>query len=104
MVFEIDQPQVLEFARTLAQLVPPRLPTPRTIPVDLRYIGHVNALRDNGFNPPEPTAWIAEGFIYLLPEAQTACRTTSSPYLLGACSRLATEHMDAKALTTGLTG
>ncbi len=99
VVFEIDQPQVLEFkARTLAQLGATPAADLRTIPVDLRE-DWPNALRDNGFNPPEPTAWIAEGLlIYLPPEAQDRLLDNITA-LSAPGSRLATEHMDAKALT-----
>ena len=57
------------------------------------------ALRDAGFDPDRPTAWIAEGLLpYLPPDAQD--RLLDSITALSAPgSRLATEHMDAKALT-----
>lgn len=70
-VFEIDQPQVIEFkAATLAELGAAPQAELRTVPVDLRN-DWPKALADAGFDNSRPTAWIAEGlFGYLPPEAQ----------------------------------
>lgn len=70
-VFEIDQPQVIEFkAATLAELGAAPQAELRTVPVDLRS-DWPKALADAGFDKSRPTAWIAEGlFGYLPPEAQ----------------------------------
>jgi methyltransferase (TIGR00027 family) len=71
VVFEIDQPEVIEFkTRTLAELGAKPTADRRPVPVDLRN-DWATALRDAGFDPTAPTAWIAEGlFGYLPPEAQ----------------------------------
>jgi methyltransferase (TIGR00027 family) len=71
VVFEIDQPEVIEFkTRTLAELGAEPTADRRPVPVDLRN-DWATALRDAGFDPTAPTAWIAEGlFGYLPPEAQ----------------------------------
>jgi methyltransferase (TIGR00027 family) len=71
VVFEIDQPEVIEFkTRTLAELGAKPTTERRPVPVDLRN-DWATALRDAGFDPTAPTAWIAEGlFGYLPPEAQ----------------------------------
>lgn len=70
-VFEIDQPQVIEFkAATLAQLGAAPQAKLRTVAVDLRN-DWPKALVEAGFEASRPTAWIAEGlFGYLPPEAQ----------------------------------
>ncbi|MCA2245519.1 class I SAM-dependent methyltransferase [Mycobacterium sp. WUMAC-067] len=70
-VFEIDQPQVINFkATTLAQLGAAPQTELRTVAVDLRN-DWPKALVDAGFDTSRPTAWIAEGlFGYLPPEAQ----------------------------------
>lgn len=70
-VFEIDQPQVIEFkAATLAELGAAPQAELRTVSVDLRN-DWPKALADAGFDKSRPTAWIAEGlFGYLPPEAQ----------------------------------
>ncbi|MCV7227419.1 class I SAM-dependent methyltransferase [Mycolicibacterium komossense] len=71
VVFEIDQPEVIEFkTRTLADLGAEPTADRRAVPVDLRN-DWATALRDAGFDTTAPTAWIAEGlFGYLPPEAQ----------------------------------
>ncbi|ORA13415.1 SAM-dependent methyltransferase [Mycobacterium arosiense] len=70
-VFEIDQPQVIEFkAATLATLGAAPTAQLRTVAVDLRN-DWPKALVDAGFDKSRPTAWIAEGLLgYLPPEAQ----------------------------------
>jgi methyltransferase (TIGR00027 family) len=71
VVYEIDQPQVIEFkTRTLAELGAAATADRKTVAVDLRD-DWVGALRDIGFNTEQPTAWIAEGLLgYLPPDAQ----------------------------------
>jgi methyltransferase (TIGR00027 family) len=70
-VFEIDQPQVIEFrAATLAKLGAAPQAELRTVAVDLRN-DWPKVLAEAGFDKSQPTAWIAEGlFGYLPPEAQ----------------------------------
>lgn len=70
-VFEVDQPEVIEFkTRTLAELGAEPTADRRTVAIDLRH-DWSTALQDYGFDPSQPTAWIAEGLlIYLPPEAQ----------------------------------
>ena len=71
LVYEIDQPQVIEFkTRTLADLGAAPTADRKTVAVDLRD-DWVGALRDIGFSTEWPTAWIAEGLLgYLPPDAQ----------------------------------
>jgi methyltransferase (TIGR00027 family) len=71
VVYEIDQPQVIEFkTATLAGLGAQPTATRRTIPIDLRS-DWPTALRAAGLDAAAPTAWLAEGLlIYLPPEAQ----------------------------------
>jgi methyltransferase (TIGR00027 family) len=70
-VFEIDQPQVIEFkTTTLAGLGAQPTVDLRAVPVDLRDDWPA-ALRQAGFDEGRPTAWIAEGLLaFLPPEAQ----------------------------------
>jgi methyltransferase (TIGR00027 family) len=67
VVFELDQPQVLEFKR---EVLTARGDAPtaerREIAVDLRS-DWPQALRDSGFDASEPSAWIAEGLLIYLP-------------------------------------
>ena len=71
VVFEVDQPQVIEFkTRTLAELSARPTSDRRAVPIDLRDDWPA-ALRAAGFDPSQPTAWSAEGLLgYLPPEAQ----------------------------------
>ncbi|OBI49279.1 SAM-dependent methyltransferase [Mycobacterium kyorinense] len=70
-VFEIDQPQVLDFkAITLAAIGAQPTVDLRAVPIDLRHDWPA-ALQQAGFDPTTPTAWIAEGLVaFLPPEAQ----------------------------------
>jgi methyltransferase (TIGR00027 family) len=70
-VFEIDQPQVIEFktATMTALGAKPRVDL-QEVPIDLREDWPA-ALRQEGFDARRPTAWIAEGLLaFLPPEAQ----------------------------------
>jgi methyltransferase (TIGR00027 family) len=71
VVYEVDQPQVIEFkTTTLADLGAQPTTTRRTVPIDLRADWPA-ALRAAGLDADAPTAWLAEGLlIYLPPEAQ----------------------------------
>jgi methyltransferase (TIGR00027 family) len=71
VVYEIDQPQVIEFkTTTLAGIGAQPTTTRRTIPIDLRS-DWPTALLAAGLDAEAPTAWLAEGLlIYLPPEAQ----------------------------------
>ncbi|WP_425004047.1 class I SAM-dependent methyltransferase [Mycolicibacterium sp. S3B2] len=99
VVFEIDQPAVIDFkTQVLTEAGATPAAERRTVGVDLRD-DWPRALRDGGFDPGQPTAWIAEGLlIYLPPEAQDRLLDAVTE-LSAPGSRLATEHMDAKALT-----
>jgi methyltransferase (TIGR00027 family) len=70
-VFEIDQPQVLEFkAATVAELGARPTAEVRTVPVDLRH-DWPSALEQAGFDAGRPAAWAAEGLVgFLPPQAQ----------------------------------
>ncbi|QNI05756.1 class I SAM-dependent methyltransferase [Mycobacterium kubicae] len=70
-VFEVDQPQVIEFkTRTLAELGAEPTADRHPVAADLREDWPA-ALRRAGFDPAQLTAWIAEGLLGYLPaEAQ----------------------------------
>jgi methyltransferase (TIGR00027 family) len=71
VVYEIDQPQVIEFkSRTMAELCAQPSVYRRAVAIDLRYDWPA-ALKEAGFDASRPTAWSAEGLLgYLPPEAQ----------------------------------
>jgi methyltransferase (TIGR00027 family) len=91
VVYEIDQPQVIEFkTRTLADLGAEPTADRRVVAVDLRN-DWPTALRTAGFDPSQPTAWSAEGLLgYLPPEAQDRLLDTITA-LSAPGSRIATE-------------
>jgi methyltransferase (TIGR00027 family) len=96
VVYEIDQPKVIEFKNTtMASIGAAPTADRRTVSIDLRDDWPA-ALRRNGFDASKPTAWAAEGLLmYLPPDAQDRLfddiATLSAPG-----SRLATEyHPDA---------
>jgi methyltransferase (TIGR00027 family) len=68
-IFELDRPQVLDFKReVLAEHGAQPRAGRREIAVDLRD-DWPQALRNSGFDPAKPSAWIAEGLLIYLPAA-----------------------------------
>jgi methyltransferase (TIGR00027 family) len=92
-VYELDQPEVIDFkTKTLTGLGATPRADRRTVAIDLRN-DWPKALLDNGFDPTQPTAWIAEGLlIYLPPEAQDLLFDRINE-LSAPGSRVATEHI-----------
>jgi methyltransferase (TIGR00027 family) len=67
VVYEIDVPDVLSFkARTMLDMGAAPTAAVRHVPIDLRD-DWPTALRVAGFEPDEPSAWIAEGLLPFLP-------------------------------------
>jgi methyltransferase (TIGR00027 family) len=93
VVYEVDQPDVIAFkAGRLAALGAQPRAERRAVAVDLRD-DWPNALTDNGFDPSQRTAWIAEGLlIYLPPDAQDRLFDTITALSVPG-SRLATEQV-----------
>ncbi len=101
VVFELDQPRVLDFKRRALDGHTPRA-VRREIPVDLRD-AWPQTLRDNGFDPNEPSAWIAEGLLIYLPASAQRELFTGIDSLAAAGSHAAVEEaspMDAAAFET----
>ncbi|WP_101948380.1 class I SAM-dependent methyltransferase [Mycobacterium sp. 3519A] len=97
-VYEIDQPQVIEFkTATMTSIGATPTAERRTVAVDLRD-DWPEALRASGFDATKPTAWSAEGLlIYLPPDAQDRLFDNITA-LSAPGSQLATEyHPDAGA-------
>ena len=71
VVYEIDQPKVVEFkTATMARLGAEPTTERRTVSIDLRE-DWPTALRESGFDDTKPSAWSAEGLLmYLPPKAQ----------------------------------
>ena len=69
VVFELDQPRVLDFKReALAAHGAEPHAERREVAVDLRH-DWPRALRDSGFDPSMPSAFLAEGLLIYLPAA-----------------------------------
>ena len=78
VVYEIDQPKVIEFKNATMESIG-ATPTAehRAVSIDLRDDWPA-ALRRNGFDDTQPTAWSAEGLlVYLPPTLRTGSSTTS---------------------------
>jgi len=90
-VYEIDQPQVIEFkSRTLAELGAQPSAHRRAVAIDLRD-DWPTALQAAGFDATQPSAWSAEGLLgYLPPDAQDRLLDTITE-LSAPGSRIATE-------------
>lgn len=67
VVYELDQPRVLEFKRAVLADHAPKAER-REVAVDLRQDWPA-ALRDAGFDTGAPAAWLAEGLLIYLPAA-----------------------------------
>jgi methyltransferase (TIGR00027 family) len=93
IVYEIDQPQVIEFkTTTLSGLGADPTAERRTVSIDLRE-DWPTALQESGFDPSKPSAWSAEGLLpYLPPEAQDRLFDNITA-LSAPGSQLATEHI-----------
>jgi len=96
VVFELDQPQVLDFKRaTLAGVRPTA--NRREVAVDLRG-DWPRALLERGFDPSSPSAWIAEGLLIYLPATAQVALFAGIDALSAAGSHVAVEEavpMDA---------
>lgn len=94
VVYELDRRQVLEFKhQTLnANGAEPRVDR-REVPVDLRE-DWPRALRDSGFDPAVPTAWLVEGLLFYV--AADTVHQLFEKIMRGSApgSRVAIEEMD----------
>jgi methyltransferase (TIGR00027 family) len=104
-IFELDRPQVLDFKR---EVLSENRATPnaerREVAVDLRD-DWPQALRDSGFDPSTPSAWIAEGLLIYLPAAAEEQLFTGINALAATGSHIAVEDsapMGSDELQTGI--
>ena len=96
IVFELDQPQVLEFKReVLARSGEVPTVERREIAVDLRD-DWPSALRRSGFDPSSPSAWLVEGLLVYLPAAAQGELFAGIEHLAAARSHVAVD--DGKPL------
>jgi methyltransferase (TIGR00027 family) len=99
VVFELDQPRVLEFKHdVLARRGDQPTAERREIAVDLRN-NWQQALLDNGFDPHRPSAWIVEGLLIYLPASAQSRLFSGIDALAAHGSHVAVEEavpMDAR--------
>jgi methyltransferase (TIGR00027 family) len=90
-IFELDQPQVLDFKReVLAEQGATANAERREVAIDLRE-DWPQALRDSGFDETQPSAWIAEGLLIYLPAAAQEQLFTGIDALASSGSHVAVE-------------
>ncbi|OBI42613.1 class I SAM-dependent methyltransferase [Mycobacterium sp. E796] len=92
-VYEIDQPEVIAFkTATLSEIGAAPTAELRTIGIDLREDWPA-ALQEAGFDPAQPTAWLAEGVLigFLPPDAEVRLLDSITP-LSSEGSRFAADY------------
>jgi methyltransferase (TIGR00027 family) len=93
-VYEIDQPQVIDFkTEVLRGLSAELAANRRAVGIDLRQ-DWLDGLRRVGFDAAQPTVWVAEGLLvgYLPPDVQNRLlETVTAVSAIG--SRFAADHM-----------
>ncbi len=93
VVFELDQPPMLEFKRkVLADHGDTPTAERREVPIDLR-MDWPKALRNRGFERAEPAAWLAEGLLMYLPASAQEQLFTGVHSLTAPGSHVAVEEM-----------
>ena len=91
VVFEIDQPKVLEYkSQILAEHGAEPSAVRREVGIDLRQDWPA-ALAEAGFDPAAPTAWLAEGLLMYLPAEAQDRLFTQITELSAAGSRVSAE-------------
>jgi methyltransferase (TIGR00027 family) len=93
VVYEVDLPKVLEYkARVLATHAVQPLATVREVAADLRDDWPI-LLKQQGFEPSQPTAWLAEGLLMYLPGTEQDELFELITESSGAGSRVAAEFI-----------
>ena len=102
-VFEVDHPEVLEAkTETIARAGAEPACDRRAVPADLASDWGV-ALRDAGFDPAVPAAWLAEGVLFYLPDGVIHRALESVSSLAAPGSRLGFDIVNSAVLTSPYT-
>lgn len=102
IVYEIDQPEVIDFKNSVMTRVAATPATQlRTVGIDLRQ-DWPTALRQAGFDPSSPTAWLVEGLLigYLPCDAQNRLLHQLTA-LSAPGSRLTADHLTDDSSSIG---
>lgn len=98
VVYEIDQPQVLQFKAEALRTVHAKPAAGYVaVPVDLRH-DWPKALVDSGFNATKPTVWSVEGLLPYLPDDAQALLFERITDLSAAGSRIGVDAFDVSWL------
>lgn len=104
VVYEIDQPKVLAFKEhALSGQGVPTGGTRELVGCDLRE-DWPRALRHSGFDPDQPTAWLAEGLLMYLPDEAKETLAQRVQALSAPGSRWAIETVTDTAVLTRILG
>jgi methyltransferase (TIGR00027 family) len=96
-LFELDQPDVLDFKEAVLRQAGARARCQRTaIPADLRG-GWQERLTGAGFDPARPSAWLVEGLLIYLSRDEAARLLTGAGELAAPGSRLSVERGNTMA-------
>lgn len=97
-IFELDRPAVLEHKTTVLRDGGHRPRCERiSVACDLRF-DWVSPVREAGFDPGRPSAWLVEGLLVYLSAAEADTLLADISALAGPGSRLAVEHLSTPAL------
>ena len=91
-LYELDLPKVMAFKETVLGDAEPRCAR-TVVPTDLRE-DWATALQDKGFQPDQPTAWLAEGLLIYLSPADADGLLSAVTALSAPGSRIAFERGD----------
>lgn len=95
--FEVDRPAVLDYKRECLAAETPRADH-RFVPVDLASPSWPDALVRAGYEPDRPSAWLLEGLLFYLPEADVHQVLDQVAELAAPGSRIAADLVNAAAL------
>ncbi|MFF4846377.1 class I SAM-dependent methyltransferase [Streptomyces sp. NPDC001194] len=96
--FEVDRPAVLDFKAGRLRGAEPRVDH-RTVAVDLTADDWEERLIASGYDPAVPSAWLLEGLLYYVPEADARRMLERVAAICAPGSRIAADIVNRAALT-----
>lgn len=99
-LFEVDRPAVLEVKEEILAESEAKPVVDRTlIGVDLRDVDWTDKLLASGYDPSRPSAWLLEGLLYYIPEADVHRILDGVRAITAPGSAVAADVVNAAALT-----